>query len=115
MVLHRFQIFGKCGVACLARWGLPLGPVETVLRGDGTSDDDLRRSDGAQARDETSDHGDQAPLGVRAALHVALGGLQRGVAGKLLDVPKRSTGLLVLTWASERAFACFSWGTLGPP
>ncbi len=35
--------------------------------------DDLRT---AQARDETSDQGDQPPLGVRAALYVALGGLQ---------------------------------------
>jgi len=36
LVPRLVQIFGKCGVACLARWGLPLGPVETVLRGDGT-------------------------------------------------------------------------------
>ncbi len=36
LVFRLVQIFGKFGVACVARWDLPLGPVETVLRGDGT-------------------------------------------------------------------------------
>ncbi len=48
-------------------------------------DGDAGEDGGLGATVEASDHSDQSPLCVRAALYIALGGLQRGVAGKLLD------------------------------
>ena len=41
-----------------------------------------------------SDHCDQLALHISVAIDVALGGLDRPVTGKQLDIPQRTTGLV---------------------